>query len=33
MIKAHAEGSRNFTSEIHRALTIELIQRQLIDQH
>jgi len=32
MVNAHTSGKRNYTSEIHRALTIELIQRLLIEQ-
>jgi asparagine synthase (glutamine-hydrolysing) len=32
MVNSHIKGSRNYTLEIHRALTIELIQRQLIEQ-
>lgn len=31
MIRAHIGGCRNFTSEIHRALTLELTHRQLIE--
>jgi len=31
MVKAHITGTGNYTSEIHRVLTSELIQRQLID--
>lgn len=33
MVNAHTKGTRNYTLEIIRALTIELTQRQLIDQH
>ncbi len=32
MVNSHVKGNRNYTSEIHRALTVELIQRQLLDQ-
>ena len=32
MVNSHLKGNRNYTLEIHRALTIELIQRQLIEQ-
>jgi asparagine synthase (glutamine-hydrolysing) len=32
MVNAHLKGTRNYTLEIHRALTIELIHRQLIEQ-
>jgi asparagine synthase (glutamine-hydrolysing) len=32
-IRGHVGGYRNFTSEIHRLLSIELMQRQLIDQN
>lgn len=32
MIHGHIEGRRNYTSEIHRVLTAELLQRQLIEQ-
>lgn len=31
MVKAHIKGISNYTSEIHRILTAELIQRQFID--
>lgn len=33
MVKAHTEGRQNWTLEIHRALTLELLQRQLVEQH
>ena len=33
MVKKHIQGTRNYTSEIHRILTAELIQRQLVEQH
>jgi asparagine synthase (glutamine-hydrolysing) len=33
MVRGHVAGSRNCTMEIHRLLTIELMQRQLIDQN
>jgi asparagine synthase (glutamine-hydrolysing) len=32
MVRGHVAGYCNFTSEIHRLLSIELMQRQLIDQ-
>jgi asparagine synthase (glutamine-hydrolysing) len=32
MVNNHTKGYRNYTSEIHRILTSELIQRQLIEQ-
>jgi asparagine synthase (glutamine-hydrolysing) len=32
MVNSHLKGTRNYTLEIHRALTIELIHRQLIEQ-
>ncbi len=32
MVKAHTEGRQNWTLEIHRALTLELLQRQLIER-
>jgi asparagine synthase (glutamine-hydrolysing) len=32
MVTRHIRGDRNYTLEIHRALTYELVQRQLIDQ-
>jgi asparagine synthase (glutamine-hydrolysing) len=32
MVNGHIRGNRNYTSAIHRALTTELIQRQLIEQ-
>jgi asparagine synthase (glutamine-hydrolysing) len=31
MVNSHANGTHNYTSEIHRILTSELIQRQLIE--
>lgn len=33
MVKAHIQGTANYTSEIHRLLTVELIHRQLIGSH
>jgi asparagine synthase (glutamine-hydrolysing) len=33
MVQGHVSGYRNYTSEIHRLLTIELTQRQLIEQN
>jgi asparagine synthase (glutamine-hydrolysing) len=33
MVRGHVGGYRNYTSEIHRLLSIELMQRQLIDQN
>jgi asparagine synthase (glutamine-hydrolysing) len=33
MVRGHLGGYRNFTSEIHKLLTIELVQRQLIEQN
>ena len=32
MVRSHTEGKGNYTSEIHRVLTCELIQRKLIEQ-
>jgi asparagine synthase (glutamine-hydrolysing) len=32
MVKDHINGCRNYTSEIHKILTLELIQRKLIEQ-
>jgi len=32
IVEAHVKGIRNYTSEIHRALTLELTHRQLIEQ-
>lgn len=32
MVNSHIKGYGNYTSEIHRLLTVELIQRQLIEQ-
>ena len=32
MVSSHTRGDRNYTLEIHRALTSELIQRQLVEQ-
>jgi asparagine synthase (glutamine-hydrolysing) len=31
MVRGHIEGKRNYTLEIHRVLTAELVQRQLIE--
>src|SRR5436190_8283767 len=31
MLRAHSTGQRNYTSEIHKILTLEFIQRKLID--
>lgn len=31
MVNAHIRGHRNYTSEIHQALTVELLQRTLVD--
>jgi asparagine synthase (glutamine-hydrolysing) len=33
MVRDHTDGRRNYTSEIHRVLTSELIQRTLIEQY
>lgn len=33
MVNGHVSGRRNYTMEIHKLLTIELIQRQLIEQN
>jgi asparagine synthase (glutamine-hydrolysing) len=33
MIRGHVDGYRNYTNEIHKLLTIELMQRQLIEQN
>ena len=32
MVNAHTKGWQNWTQEIHRALTLELLQRQLIER-
>jgi asparagine synthase (glutamine-hydrolysing) len=32
MVEAHVRGSQNFTREIHKTLTLELLHRSLIDQ-
>ncbi len=32
MVRSHIEGRRNYTVEIHKALAIELTQRQLVEQ-
>jgi asparagine synthase (glutamine-hydrolysing) len=32
LVRSHINGNQNFTSEIHRILTCELMQRQLIEQ-
>ena len=31
MLKAHSTGQRNYASEIHKILTLEFIQRKLIE--
>jgi asparagine synthase (glutamine-hydrolysing) len=33
IVRGHTAGYRNYTTEIHRLLTIELMQRQLIEQN
>ena len=33
MVTSHINGQRNYTLEIHRVLTSELTQRQLVEQH
>jgi asparagine synthase (glutamine-hydrolysing) len=33
IVRGHTAGYRNYTLEIHRLLTIELVQRQLIEQN
>src|SRR6266568_3878351 len=33
IVKGHLRGNRNYTLEIHKLLTLELIQRQLIEQN
>ena len=33
MVTSHTEGRANFTSEIHRVLALELIQRELIEKN
>jgi asparagine synthase (glutamine-hydrolysing) len=33
IVNSHVSGSRNYTREIHKLLTIELIQRQLIERN
>jgi asparagine synthase (glutamine-hydrolysing) len=33
MLKDHMDGRRNYTFEIHKILTLELIQRELIEQN
>ena len=33
MLKDHTDGRRNYTFEIHKILTLELIQRELIEQN
>jgi asparagine synthase (glutamine-hydrolysing) len=32
MVGGHLKGNRNYTTEIHRLMTVELLQRQLIEQ-
>ncbi|MGH6843737.1 MAG: asparagine synthase-related protein, partial [Methylocella sp.] len=32
MVNAHTKGWQNWTQEIHHALTLELLQRQLIER-
>jgi asparagine synthase (glutamine-hydrolysing) len=31
VVRGHLKGHRNYTTEIHRLLTLELIHRQLLD--
>jgi hypothetical protein len=31
ILKAHVKGNRNYAFEIHKILTLEFIQRQLIE--
>ncbi len=33
MVQAHLRGNRNYTKEIHKALTPELIHRLFLDQN
>jgi len=33
MVEDHTRGARNYTVEIHKLLTLELIQRQLLEQN
>jgi len=33
ILKGHMDGCRNYTSEIDKILTLELIQRELIEQN
>ena len=33
MVRHHIKGDRNYTNEIHRVLSLELLHRLLIDQH
>jgi hypothetical protein len=33
MVRGHVGGYRNHTLEIHKLLTVELMQRQLIEQN
>ena len=33
IVTAHVSGQRNYTREIHRILTTELLQRRLIEQN
>jgi hypothetical protein len=33
LVTQHVSGARNYTSELHQALSIELIHRQLIEQN
>jgi asparagine synthase (glutamine-hydrolysing) len=32
IVQGHTSGSRNYTREIHKVLSLELLQRQLLDQ-
>jgi len=33
MVNGHVKGNRNYTLELHKVLTMELIQRQFLDRN
>jgi asparagine synthase (glutamine-hydrolysing) len=33
LVRGHVSGQRNYTQEIHKLLTIELMLRQLVEQN
>jgi hypothetical protein len=33
MVRGHLKGDRNYTTEIHKVLTLELMHRLFVDPH